>query len=187
MKIDLTVSVQKHMWTDIFQNERMTSLGHLGTHFDVMNKEFSLENTRRNGKVVDVSQVKGRDISVGDLGQVEIEAGDFILFYTGFLDAVGYGTQEYFKNHPQLAMELIELLLEKRVSLIGIDAAGVRRGGEHTPTDQYCADRGVFIIENVDHLDALLALPEPRKVDVYTFPIKFEGMTGLPCRVIAEV
>lgn len=146
MKIDLTVLVKENMWQNVFKNEQMAAFGHLGTHFDVRDKTFDLENIRRPGKVVDVSHVQDRDIEITDLGDVSLEPGDFILIYTGFLKATGYGSQTYFKEHPQLSMTLIEHLLENRVSLIGIDAAGVRRGAEHTPTDQYCADRGVFII-----------------------------------------
>ena len=112
---------------------------------------------------------------------------DFVMFHTGFLKEVGYGTPDYFKSHPQLSLELIEFLIDKRVSLIGIDAAGVRRGDEHTKTDQFCSDNGVFIVENLDNLKFLLEKAGNDHFDVYTFPINFEGLSGLPCRVIAEV
>jgi kynurenine formamidase len=70
---------------------------------------------------------------------------------------------------------------------IGIDAAGVRRGVDHTKTDQFCSDNGVFIIEKLDNLKFLSEKADNDPFDVYTFPINFEGMSGLPCRVIAEV
>ena len=187
MKIDLTVPVKEEQWHDVFKNEKMASLGHLGTHFDVRDKPFNLDNTRRTGKVVDVSQVRGRDIDLEDITGIEIAPADFVMFHTGFLKQVGYGTKTYFSDHPQLSMALIHHLLDKKVSLIGIDAAGVRRGEEHTPTDQLCADRGVFIIENLTNLDVLLEKAGSQPISVHTFPINFEGMSGLPCRVIAEV
>ena len=187
MKIDLTVAVEEALWHDVFRNEKMASLGHLGTHFDVRDKPFDLDNTHRSGKVIDVSQVHERDIAVADLGDTVIEPLDFVMFHTGFLKAVGYGSKTYFSDHPQLSMALIDFLLDKKVSLIGIDAAGVRRGSEHTPTDQYCAERGVFIIENLANLDRLLAESSGKAFSVYTFPINFKGMSGLPCRVVAEV
>ncbi|MGN1383365.1 MAG: hypothetical protein ACI4W2_11190 [Eubacterium sp.] len=65
-----------------------------------------------------------------------------------------------------------------------MDFAGVRRGKEHTPKDQYCADHGVFIIEN---LCGLKTLTDKGVVTVYTFPMNFAGMTGIPCRVAAEI
>ena len=78
------------------------------------------------------------------------------MFHTGFISKETYGTKDYFTNHPQLSNELIDALLEKNICIIGIDCAGVKRGSEHTPKDQYCADRGVFIIENLCNLEQLL-------------------------------
>ena len=187
MWIDLSVQVPKAMWREIFRNEKMTSLGHLGTHFDVMNQDFQLANLRRRGRVFDVGAVRDRDVEVRDLGGGRIEEGDFVLLRTGFLQEAGYGTERYFRSHPQLSMQLIGLLLEKRVSLIGIDAAGIRRGAEHTPTDQHCADHGVFVVENLTNLDLLLQRSGGGAFEVLTFPIRFEGLSGLPCRVVAEL
>jgi hypothetical protein len=45
------------MVKDAQGNEKAALTGHLGTHFDVMNREFPLEYTRRNGIVFDVSDV----------------------------------------------------------------------------------------------------------------------------------
>ena len=71
--------------------------------------------------------------------------------------------------------------------LAGVDFAGVRRGKEHTPTDQVCAGRGTFIIENLCNLSQLLQGKSYAKVHFHTYLMNFEGMTGLPCRVVAEV
>ena len=60
----------------------------------------------------------------------------------------------------------------------------MRRGSEHTPKDQYCADRGVFVVENLLGLEKLLGYAD---FTVYTFPMSYADMSGLPCRVIAEV
>jgi kynurenine formamidase len=185
--LDLSVKVPRAMWREIFQNEKMTSLGHLGTHFDVADQEFRLANLRRRGRVFDVRGAAGRDVEARDLDAARIEKDDFILLYTGFLQQEGYGTPRYFRSHPQLSRELIELLLGKRVSLIGIDAAGIRRGAEHTPIDRSCAQRGVFIVENLTNLDLLLQKAGDAAFEVFTFPIHFEGLSGLPCRVVAEL
>ncbi len=84
---------------------------------------------------------------------------------------------------PELSHELIDALVEKGVSVIGVDFAGIRRGKEHVPKDKYCADRGVFVIENLINLSPLLKLDG---FTVHTYPINIVGVTGLPCRVIAE-
>ena len=114
----------------------------LGTHFDVMNKEFPLEYTERKGIVFDVSKIKDRDIDIADIDMNKVTKDIFVCFYTGFIEEEGYGTKKYFTEHPQLSNELLEALLQKNVSIIGVDFAGVRRGKEHTPMDQYCANHG---------------------------------------------
>lgn len=45
---------------------RKSIRGHLETYFDVMNKEFHLDYTKRKRIVFDVSHVKERDIEVSD-------------------------------------------------------------------------------------------------------------------------
>lgn len=184
MKIDITLKITPEMLIDAQKNEKKDLTGHLGTHFDVMNKEFPLEYTQRNAVVFDVSFVKDRDIDVCDIDSDKIDSGMFVAFYTGFIESEKYGSQRYFKEHPQLSDELIERLLEKNVSIIGVDFAGVRRGKEHTPKDQYCAESGVFIVENLCNLRAVVG---KEKIVIHTYPMSLVGLTGLPCRAIAEV
>lgn len=183
MLIDVTLKITPALAKNAQGNEQKTLVGHLGTHFDVMDQEFPLEYIKRPGIVFDVSGVKGRDIGGEDVPLEQIKEDAFVLFYTGYIEKVPYGSKEYFTDHPQLSDELIETLLEKKVSLIGIDFAGVRRGKEHSPKDQYCARQGVFIIENLCNLSKLLPLGP---FTVYTLPMNYAGMTGLPCRVVAE-
>lgn len=185
MKIDITLKITPKMVTDAQGNEKKALVGHLGTHFDVMNKEFPLEYTERNGVVFDVRKVRDRDIEIRDIDIEKVSKDMFVAFYTGFIEEKGYGTQKYFKEHPQLSNELIEALLNKNISIIGVDFAGVRRGKEHTPMDQHCADRGVFIVENLCNLGEVLAKGNLFKANVY--PMNYAEMTGLPCRVVADV
>ncbi len=111
----------------------------------------------------------------------------FVAFASDFIESEGYGTKTYFTEHPTLSVELIDALIEKRVAIIGVDFAGVRRGAEHTPMDQHCADHGVFIIENLCHLNEVLNGWTAARFHAHTYPVNFADMTGLPCRVIADV
>lgn len=185
MKIDVTLKITPKLATDAQGNEKKALVGHLGTHFDVMNKEFPLEYTRRYAIVFDVSTIKNRDIDIDDIDIEAVEQDMFVAFYTGFIEEVGYGNKKYFSEHPQLSNTLIDILLGKRVSLIGVDFAGVRRGKEHTPKDQYCADRGVFIIENMCNLKEIVE--RGGKCVMNTYPMNYAEMTGLPCRIIADM
>lgn len=185
MKIDITLKITPKMVKDAQGNEKKTLVGHLGTHFDVMNKEFPLDYTERKGIVFDVSNIKGRDIEMTDINMDDITSNMFVCFYTGFIEEESYGTKAYFTEHPQLSNELLEGLLQKNISMIGVDFADVRRGKEHTPMDQYCADHGVFIIENLCNLGEVLNHHNVFSAHVY--PMNYADMTGLPCRVIADI
>lgn len=189
MLIDLTLKITPKMAADAQGNEKKALVGHLGTHFDVMNKEFPLEYTERRGILFDVSGVTGRDIDVSDIDAERIEADMFVTFYTGFVEQAGYGGKTYFSEHPQLSPALLDLLLEKKISIVGIDFAGVCRGKEHTPTDQRFADRGVFIVENLCNLKSVqeAVSNEGGTFTVSTYPMNYAEMSGLPCRVVARV
>lgn len=187
MLIDMTLQVTPQMVTDAQGNEKKSLSGHLGTHFDVMNKEFPLEYTQRPAVMFDVRHVVGRDIEAEDICLPQVGAGMFVAFYTGFIEQVGYGGAMYFKEHPQLSDELIACLLKKQIAIIGIDFAGVRRGIEHTPKDQYCADRGVFIVENLCNLAQVLENSANGFFTANTYPLRYAEMTGLPCRVVARI
>lgn len=185
MKIDVTLKITPKMAADAQGNEKKVLVGHLGTHFDVMNKEFPLEYTERKAIVFDVTGITERDIDISDIDADKVEGNMFIAFYTGFIEKEGYGTPRYFREHPQLSNELIDFLLQKNISIIGVDFAGVRRGKEHTPKDQYCADRGVFIIENLCNLKEILNAGG--QFIAQSYPMNYEETTGLPCRVVAEL
>jgi kynurenine formamidase len=185
MLIDITLRLTPRMITNTQGTEQKAFTGHLGTHFDVMDKEFPLEYTKRNGIVFDVSAVQDRDIDVINVDLNKVNSGMFVAFYSGFIEQEDYGTSRYFKDHPQLSINLINSLLGRGVSVIGIDFAGVRRGKEHTPMDQHCADHGVFIIENLCNLREICVRNSLFIANIY--PINFSEMSGLPCRVVAEL
>lgn len=185
MLIDITLRLTPEMITDSNSNTAKSLVGHLGTHFDVMDKEFPLDYTKRHGMVFDVSRVTGRDIEIGDIDLDSVEKDSFAAFYTGYCDKETYGTKKYFSQHPQLSHELIYALLTKGISIIGVDFAGVRRGEEHVPEDQLCADKNVFVIENLCNLKTVI--DNGGVFTAHTYPLNCQGVTGLPCRVIAEV
>ena len=185
MLIDITLKITPDMSKEAQGNQDRSLVGHLGTHFDVMNREFPLHYTRREGVVFDVSAIREREISSSDIDLSLVEKDMFIAFYTGYIEEIGYGSRSYFGQHPQLADELIDALLERGVSIIGVDCGGVRRGREHVPADQRCADQNCFVIENLCGLKAVLQ--QGGRFIAHTYPMNFTGVTGLPCRVVAEV
>jgi kynurenine formamidase len=187
MLVDLSILVTKYVNSAAIVNQKIVAFGHLGTHFDVMDKEFPLAFVKRNGIIFNVKGIFDRDISIADIDLTLIEPDMFVAFFSNITEKIEYGSKEYFANHPQLSNELIDQLLKKRISIIGIDFAGIRRGFEHTLKDQYCADRDVFVVENLCNLHSIVNKEKYKNCVINTYPIRFAGLSGLPCRVVAEV
>ena len=184
MLIDITLKITNKMLEDAKNNKTPALEGHLGTHFDTMDKDFPLEYTKRRGIIFDVSAAKDRDIDLSDVDLSKIEANTFVAFYTGYSDKNEYGAKGYFSNSPQLSHRLIDALVDIGVSIIALDFGGIRRGSEHIPKDQFCADRGTFVIENLCNMKQLLSA---EGFIANTYPLNAADISGLPCRVIAEI
>ncbi|MCB8815313.1 cyclase family protein [Desulfosporosinus shakirovi] len=190
MIIDLTYPLPKEKLEQLLElattAKYSEKFGHFGTHFDCMGHEFSIDNCKRNGKIFDISSIREREVNLEDIDISKIEENDFIIFYTGIMEKNEYATPEYMKNNPELSNTLIRYLIDKKVSLIGFDMGGIRKSSEHAIVDQYCADNGVFIIENLTNLNKLIEFKDKQFI-VYTYPILIVGSTGLPTRVITEI
>ena len=182
MLIDITLQITP----ELIKNDQTSKslVGHMGTHFDVMDKVFPLAYTERKGIAFDVSGVTDRDIEVSDICLDAVEKEMFVAFYTGYIEREPYGSRIYFAEHPQLSHDLINALLDKEISVIGVDCAGIRRGKEHISADQACADRNVFVVENLCNLKTVLDYGGV--FHACTYPLNCAGMTGIPCRVIAR-
>ncbi len=185
MLFDLTLRITPKMVSGAEGNEKRAVVGHLGTHFDVMDKDFPLEYTERKGIVFDVQKVAGRDIGITDIAINRVGKDMFVAFYTGTTETKEYGTKDYFTGHPQLSNGLIDELVNRKVSIIGVDCAGARRGPEHPLTDKRLAGLGIFVIENLYGFAALLKTAD--EFTACTYPMSYAEMSGLPCRVVARV
>jgi kynurenine formamidase len=100
-----------------------------------MDKAFDMDNLERTGKVFDVRGIEGRDIGLDDIDSGEVSRGDFVMFHTGTIQRKRYGTKEYFLPHAELPWGLITSLIDKEVSMIGIDAGGLRMPRDHAEVD----------------------------------------------------
>nr|WP_278337276.1 cyclase family protein [Clostridium diolis] len=192
IKIDLSFKIKKEMLDEIHAttkatNEAAEKSGHIGTHLDVMNGEFSLDNIITNGKIFDISHIKTGEVKLENLDLSDIKENDFVLFHSGILKQYGYGTKEYFSTYIELSDELVDYLINKKVSFIGVDMAGAKKPKDHHRIDLHCAEKRIFIIENLVNLDLLLKEAPKKSFTVYTFPTNMSGFSGLSCRVIADI
>lgn len=162
-------------------------LGHIGTHIDIMDSPpLDIQRFISRAHLIDVSNAINLEIDINDttLPKLDIRPGDSVIFRTDWLNKtyLQEPVTTYFEKHPYLSWDLINLLLEKEVNLIGIDAPGIRQGLEHPEVDMYCAAANIFIIENLTDLDKLTTnVP----FDFYCFPAKLTDSTGITCRAIA--
>lgn len=184
--IDLTLTVRKtnkaYQWAQS-QLKREIALGHVGTHFDIYDRpNIPLEYMQRRGILLDVSHIQGREITSDDVDLDYIKPGDFVLIRTGAIEKHPYGSGLYFKESPILSWELIEELIDSRVSFIGLDTPDIRRGKEHIEADKMCESKGIYIIENLKNLDKI----KPDVVcKILTMWHDEPESTGIRCRVVA--
>jgi kynurenine formamidase len=184
MLLDLSLSIDRTAQNA--DDSPLRKLGHLGTHFDVMEKEFPLEYLKRRGRLLDVSAIRGREVEVEDL-KSPIEPGDFVIFRTNYATEIGYGSLAYNRASAELSDATVTYLLEKGISLIGVDAASIQPPAKHLAVDMRCAASNVFVVENLCNLQRLHELTADRAFTIYCAPLNLRGLTGLPCRVVAEV
>lgn len=190
MFTDLTLPLDLDPQNNPFLAEKgqQAKLGHLGTHMDVMNTPGP-EPSRFicRGLKIDVRGIYNRPITPADLGEAQPGPADLVAFHTGWL-AQFYGTEYYFKGHPELGQpelsdELVEMLIGIGVGYIAIDGPGAKRPDQHHEVDLHCARHGVYIIEHVANLEKLKA----KDFLAYCFPLNLVGSTGLPVRLLARV
>ena len=183
--IDLTMSISSQnplvLWAKSQQNPHV-AMGHIGTHLDTYEKSnIPLEYFKSSGILFNVENKPEIDLVDIDISLVPENA--FVLFRTGQIEKYVYGEKEYFHEHPQLSHSVINALIEQKIRFIGIDCAGIRGHCEHEQIDRFCEQNNVYVIENICNLHEI----NIQTFSVYTMWIDDAEMTGLKCRVIAEL
>jgi len=183
---------------------------HGGTHLDApihfaRNREtmeqVGLERLIGPVVVIDVSEkaatdrdyrVTASDVLAFEMKHGRIEPGARVLVRTGWSshwpDAtayLGHATDATQLHFPSYGAEAAKLLVEeRRVALLGIDTASIDYGpAAEFPVHRIAASANVPGLENVT---GLAALP-PRGAILIALPMKIEGGSGGPTRVVALV
>lgn len=182
MLIDLSLEIDQ---SNIPDDSPFRAMGHVGTHFDVMDKAFPLDSFRTRGQVVDISHIRDREVEISDLPE-DIAEGGIIILHTGYMDEIGYDGKGYNQRSAELSDAAMAHITDRKVKLIGVDAAGIQKPKKHVAADQFCADRNIFVIENLRNVRDLLGHPAGG-LTIYTSPMSYIGLSGLPCRVLAEL
>lgn len=179
---DVEVYQDKFLHTDKYNNFRLN----IGTHIDspmhmtddkTFIGDYDIDRFCGNAKVFDVRGISL--ISVKDIDINVIKNEDIVLFYTGYEDS--YGFDEYYSGHPVLDYNLAEVLVEKKIKLVGVDMPSPDR--YPFEVHKLLFSKGVFIVENLKNLGLLLGY---QKLEVYMFPLKVKADASF-IRAVAKV
>lgn len=187
--IDLSMKLENDhkVWNWLKSKENnLISAGHIGTHIDVYKKtKIPKKYMRTEGILIDCTKYDlDTEIDLEILKEIDIKKGDFVVFKTNIQKNNPYGSEIYINNHNQLSWKLIDFMISKEVSFVGIDCAGIRRGKEHFKADIKGEENKTFIIENLDL--SSLAYKNGDRFNVLTVWIDNPLATGLSTRVLVD-
>jgi arylformamidase len=165
---------------------------HTGTHIDAPAHfishgktidQYPLERFLLSGIVVPLLELKDNEpIREGSLAHAlsTLPTCGAVLIRTSWNQ---YWNSERYMHHPYLSSEAAQLLIDKGVSLVGIDALNVDstvQGTDHAHATLLGND--VLIVENLTRLDQLI----PNQIYHFSFlPLSLAGLDGSPIRAIA--
>ncbi len=176
-----------------FEAEVLFAPTHVATHIDApyhflahgkKAHELPLEKFILPARVLGPLSGRGKIISLEELrekeGWEEIEEGMAVLLYTGFGER--RGDPSYLSEFPGLSPEAAEALAERKINVVGIDAPSIDPPDSRDfPAHKIFLARDILIIENLCELGRLLGA----KFELIALPLKIEGASGSPARVLA--
>ncbi|MCI8417766.1 MAG: cyclase family protein [Lachnospiraceae bacterium] len=180
--------------THDFEAERIDLNAHTGTHMDA---PYHFIETGTPVDQMDLRLFQGRGIpfDLRNIGQMGIEAkhleacgtdigeGDIALLYTGWAQKRGMN-KEYLYAWPYVTGEAAQWLVDKGVKGVCIDGLSVGGWPEGTgrPPHEILLGHEVMITEELYMDEELLA---EKEWYVIALPIKLQGGSGAPTRVVA--
>ncbi|CAF4157240.1 unnamed protein product [Adineta steineri] len=190
---------------------------HFGTHIDApyhgSNTSWTVEQipfkrlVSIQALIVDVSKksskVDNYHIEIQDLNEeIMKQATEYfvLLFYTGKSkfwpdqDAYAGGSTKEELDFPGLSPELATYLVDKyseKLVGVGIDTISIDPGSsKYFKAHRILFKENVYVLENVAALDLVLKHLKNGRETFFAFdvlPMKIEGGTGAPCRLVARL
>lgn len=178
---DIEVSLQKSKHLDKDEYNAFTLLTglHAGTHIDCPMHllgstktiaEYPIECFVGNGVLIDA---RGQDeIGLKPEYHDKIKTNDIVLIYTGMDE--NYGSYDYYHKHPVIKEGLAELLIYKRVKMLGIDMPSP----DYEPFNihKLLLGNNIFIMENMAGLGQLIQVDW---FEVFAQPLKVKAEASL--------
>jgi len=128
----------------------------------------------------------GEAMVIDATGKKEIEAdvsavreGDIVFLYTSHSDKA-YDA-DYFKGNPVITKETAQTLMDKKISIVGLDS--------FTPDNEPYAVHKMFLSNDILIVENLINLKElvGKRFRCFILPLKITNADGAPCRVIAAL
>jgi arylformamidase len=178
---------------DGFAEHLLSLSSHTGTHVDLPTHMFSdassLDSFAVNqfagkGVALDVRSVAGGEISKEMLMPFSsmISECEFLLFCSGW--SAYWGSDDYFKGYPVLALDAARWLAGFHLKGIGVDMISVDLADSvDFPVHKILLQNGLVLFENLTALEPLLHSP-------FIFcglPIKIAGAEASPTRAVAFI
>lgn len=164
---------------------------HTGTHMDAPFHFFKdadaidrvpLDRCRGPARLIDLRDIGTTREIRRELIQARSTAplgGHAAILHTGW--SKQWGAPRYFDDHPCLAGDAAEFLVDCGVQLVGVDMPSVDRAPY--PAHQVLLRAGVPIVENLTNLEAIGA----DLFQIIVLPLKLAGCDGAPVRAVAVV
>lgn len=173
-EIQQVATIKENGWNE----KRIILNSHFSTHIDA---PFHMLETGK--KLTDFPL----DIFMGELFVIDMEnfesqlstvkEDDIVFLYTGHTEKAY--SEDFFKNNPVMPKRTAELLIEKKVRIVGLDSFSP----DNKPFDVHKLffKHDILIVENLVNLKQLVG----KRLKCVILPLKIKDADGAPCRVIA--
>ena len=101
-----------------------------------------------------------------------IKENDIVLLFTGWDNF--YGKEEYYTEHPVVSRELAELLIKKKIKMLGMDMPSPDR--DNYEIHNVLFENDIFLLENLTNLNKLLYNEE---IQLFAQPLKVQSEASL--------
>ena len=169
--------------TGVSYETRVSLDVHTGTHIDrplhMIDKGAtinSLDISRLicKAKVFDMTKIENRYIGLADIQNLDIEAGDFVIFKT-----INSNTENFDFEFVYLNKEAAKYLVDKKINGVGIDALGIERAQADHLTHIQLLEADIIILEGCRLKDVPAG-----EYELIALPIKLDQTEGAWVRAV---
>lgn len=172
---------------------KLSMMAHTGTHVDAPKHfldgvpcidEVSLDRLHGRARMFRLAgEPAGQEITLADLSSAgfDLEEGSIFVLATGIERHAE--TREYNRRFPVPAADLLEWLVEKKISAYMTDAPNIDApGAPGSAAHRLVLGAGIPIVENLCNLGSV---PDDRYFLIFALPLKLGGREAAPCRAVA--